>query len=101
MKALTCHFPATVANALPPKHVHLEQADQLENPEWEFFIELDAVQAYKSRIKALSGAARRRDLVLSYHESFPGLGHVSVNGAAFSWTPAETEFMGTAVKTQC
>ncbi|CDF40032.1 unnamed protein product [Chondrus crispus] len=81
----------------------ITKPDQLENPEWEFFIELDAAQAYNSRIRVLSAAARRRELMLSYHEAFPGLGYVSVNGAAFSWTPAQaqTELMGTGVATQC
>lgn len=79
----------------------MQQPDQLENPEWSFFIESDPVQAYDSRIRMLSSAARRKDLVLAYHEAFPGLGYVTINGAAFSWTPAATQSMGVGVKTQC
>lgn len=75
--------------------------DQLENPEWAFFVESDEDQAYATRIRILSGAARRRELVHSFHEVFPGLGYVSENGAAFTWTPAAAQPLGTAVRTQC
>eukprot|EP00175_Furcellaria_lumbricalis_P000866 FN606577.1.p1 GENE.FN606577.1~~FN606577.1.p1 ORF type:complete len:54 (+),score=10.32 FN606577.1:96-257(+) len=46
-------------------------------------------------------AARRRDLVLTYHEEFPGLGYISKIEGSFDWVPAPTEFLGSDVKTQC
>lgn len=66
------------------------QDDQLRHPDWGFSYETDRAQAYKSRIYLLSLAARRNDLVLAYHETFPGLGYVKKSncaGAYFDWVP--------------
>lgn len=66
------------------------QEDQLRHPEWGFEFETDRDTAYKSRIKLLSRAAKRKDLVLVYHEKFPGLGRVrklKSRPDAFEWVP--------------
>lgn len=90
------HSPGHTAIRFSSRQKHLlvtgdsfvTSIDQLKNPAWGFFVESNLSQAYDTRIKLLSGAARRKDLVLSYHEQFPGLGYVSENGDAFRWTVA-------------
>lgn len=65
----------------------LSRADQVQHPEWTFMTETDAEAGFRSRVRLLEGAARRRQRVLAYHEQFPGLGFVEKVGSAFDWVP--------------
>lgn len=67
------------------------QADQVQNPEWPLFIETDSQTAFESRLRLLRDGTRTRDLILAYHEPFPGLGFVKRFGSSFDWTPASRQ----------
>lgn len=60
----------------------------LENPHWWPGTDLDPAQGEASRRKFLAQAAADRALVLAYHISFPGLGHVAAQGSVWRWVPA-------------
>lgn len=57
----------------------------MQNPEWLPFIDTNPEEGLESRLRQLREAANSRDLVLAYHEPFPGLGHVKRVGAFFDW----------------
>lgn len=63
--------------------------------------EANTANAFDSRVRLLKKAARGRDLVLAYHEQFPGLGRVSRKGDSFDWIPAPIEQLGTGVRQLC
>lgn len=72
----------------------------MQNPEWSFNVETNAVDAYLSRLNLLSLAAKRKDLVLSYHEQFPGLGFIAQSTHLFDWVPAPQR-LGAGISLQC
>lgn len=59
-----------------------------EHPGWWPRTDLDNSQAEASRRKVLDMAAADKLLMLGYHLSFPGLGHVARMDQAFRWVPA-------------
>lgn len=73
----------------------------MDNPDWSFFVETNPAQAFRSRIKTFKRATKRQNLVLSYHEDFPGLGYIVKSGTNFDWVPAQTQLLGVAVKKVC
>ncbi len=60
----------------------------LRRPMWEFAFDTDPAQSARSRSRLLTQVARERHAVLSYHFSWPGLGHVSAEAQGFAWHPA-------------
>ncbi len=63
-------------------------AISFEHPGWWPRTDLVPELAEKSRRKILDMAATDRTLMLSYHLSFPGLGHVARAGQTYRWHPA-------------
>lgn len=59
-----------------------------EHPDWHPATDLDAATGEASRRKILEMAATDRSMILSYHISFPGLGNVAREGAAYRFVPA-------------
>ena len=59
-----------------------------EHPGWWPRTDLDNEMAEKSRRKVLEMATTDKHLMLVYHVSFPGLGHVARKGPAYRWVPA-------------
>lgn len=59
-----------------------------EHPGWWSGTDLDQPQAEKSRRMILDMAASNRSMILGYHLSFPGLGNVTREGAAYRFVPA-------------
>lgn len=59
-----------------------------EHPGWWSGTDLDQAQAEASRRMILELAATERSMILGYHLSFPGLGHVARAGSAFRFVPA-------------
>ena len=63
--------------------IHLEQ------PDWYAAVDLDPVQVEVTRRKILTKAVTEKALVLAFHFSFPGLGHVVQKGEVWQWQPIE------------
>lgn len=59
-----------------------------EHPDWHPATDLDGAMGEASRRKILELAATDRSMILSYHISFPGLGHVARDGSAYRFVPA-------------
>lgn len=59
-----------------------------EHPGWWPRTDLDQQTAEASRRKLLDMAATDKAMMLVYHISFPGLGHVARAGDAYRWVPA-------------
>ena len=60
----------------------------LRQPLWEFAFDTDPRQSAQTRARMLDRIATDRNLVLSYHFPWPGIGNVSKEGEGFAWTPA-------------
>ena len=60
---------------------------ELPRPEWYFSFDWDPEQTVATRRKLLNFAARENLLVLPYHATFPGLGHVIAKGDTWQWQP--------------
>lgn len=58
------------------------------HPGWWPRTDLDNKMAEASRRKMLEMGASDRMPVLSYHLSFPGVGHIARDGSAYRWVPA-------------
>ncbi|KAI0567002.1 MBL fold metallo-hydrolase [Gracilaria domingensis] len=63
------------------------QPDQLRHPEWVRPVETDGLQGFRSRVSLMAGLSRTTDLVLAFHEQFPGLGHIVNTTQGFDWVP--------------
>lgn len=71
------------------------QPDQLRKPDWTRpGIDTNPAQAVESRYKLLEKLAEEGDLVVAYHEDFPGLGHVVKTEDSYDWVVARTELLG-------
>lgn len=70
------------------------QPDQVQNPTWALFVEFNNTQAYASRLHVLEKAAKKKYLILAYHERFPGLGYVRELGPFFDWIDAPRADLG-------
>lgn len=66
----------------------------MQNPEWSFFAESNAEEAFQSRVRLLNSVARKKTLVLAYHEKFPGLGYIRKAGPFFDWKEATAKSLG-------
>ena len=64
-------------------------AVQFARPEVTIGFDVDPKEARATRQRVLELAARERLLVAAPHISFPGLGHVRKDGAAYAWVPLE------------
>lgn len=60
----------------------------LRRPMWEFSFDTDPRQSAQTRSRMLDRMATDRNLVLSYHFPWPGLGHVAREGEGYGWYPA-------------
>ena len=60
---------------------------QFENPAVTIKFDTDSKNAAVQRKKAYAEAAKQGYLVAAAHLSFPGIGHVSVNGKGYTWLP--------------
>lgn len=60
---------------------------QFENPALTIQFDADAKAAQMQRIKTFADAAKQKYLVGGAHISFPGFGHVAVNGGSYKWGP--------------
>eukprot|EP00171_Calliarthron_tuberculosum_P003929 IDg3929t1 len=58
----------------------------IQNPEWNTFSDTFRNKAVQTRYNTLDGLVRTKELVLAYHERFPGLGYIIPDGPAFDWT---------------
>lgn len=77
------------------------QPDQVRNPDWSFTLETNAEDALISRTEIFEKAAKRKDLVVAYHEAFPGLGYVVKTQSAFDWIPRMDTKIKTGARSQC
>lgn len=60
---------------------------ELPRPDWYFSFDSDPEQTVATRRDLLEMASRDDLLVLPYHATFPGLGHVVTDGDAWRWQP--------------
>jgi glyoxylase-like metal-dependent hydrolase (beta-lactamase superfamily II) len=60
---------------------------ELPRPDWYFSFDWNPEQTVATRRTLLDMAARDNLLVLPYHATFPGLGHVVSDGDAWAWRP--------------
>lgn len=58
------------------------------HPGWWPRTDINAEMAEKSRRQILEMATMEKHMMLVYHVSFPGLGHVARDGSAYRWVPA-------------
>jgi glyoxylase-like metal-dependent hydrolase (beta-lactamase superfamily II) len=63
---------------------------QATHPEWSPSFDYNKPQAVETRRRLFERAARDRALVLAYHFTFPGLGHVAAQGDTLRWTSLQT-----------
>jgi glyoxylase-like metal-dependent hydrolase (beta-lactamase superfamily II) len=63
---------------------------QIARPECSVFGDFNAEQAYHTRVKIISGAAKTHTLVFACHFPFPGLGYIDKNGDLLKWQPINT-----------
>lgn len=61
----------------------------IENPDWYAVYDYDPKQAIVTRRRIFGQAAGERALLLAYHVTFPGLGHIEEHGSGWHWTPLE------------
>ncbi len=61
---------------------------ELPRPDWYFSFDWNPEQTVSTRRQLLEMAAQDNLLVLPYHATFPGLGHVVKDGDAWAWRPA-------------
>jgi len=66
----------------------------IEHPEWHAAHEVAPEQITKTRHFLLNKAATEEALVLAFHFSFPGLGHVVRRGTRWQWKPIGTMTQG-------
>ncbi|WP_206020729.1 MBL fold metallo-hydrolase [Roseococcus sp. SYP-B2431] len=59
----------------------------LRRPLWEFSFDTDPKQSAQTRARALERFATDRTAILSYHFSWPGLGHVAKEQEGYAWIP--------------
>jgi glyoxylase-like metal-dependent hydrolase (beta-lactamase superfamily II) len=57
--------------------------------------DIDPDQAGQARKEALAEAANGRYWIATSHASFPGIGHIAVNGQGYSWVPIQYSNDGT------
>jgi len=62
----------------------------LEHPEWCCVFDVLPEQVSLTRRRLLEKAAAEKVLVLAFHFTFPGLGHVVRKGKAWQWVPLNT-----------
>lgn len=66
----------------------------LAHPEWSALFDQDKEAGKATRRRIYEMAASERLPVLGYHTSFPSLGMIERNGAAFRWLPVTYQFAG-------
>jgi glyoxylase-like metal-dependent hydrolase (beta-lactamase superfamily II) len=59
----------------------------LQRPDWAMGFDSDKAVAKATRRATLARLAKDQELVFAPHFPFPGVGHVTVDGDAFSWSP--------------
>jgi glyoxylase-like metal-dependent hydrolase (beta-lactamase superfamily II) len=59
----------------------------LARPEWHAFFDMDKAQGAATRRRIYAMAAAERIPVVAYHASFPSVGFVQPEGAAYRWVP--------------
>jgi glyoxylase-like metal-dependent hydrolase (beta-lactamase superfamily II) len=64
----------------------------LQRPMWEFSFDTDPKQSAQTRSRMLNRLATDRNLVLSYHFPWPGLGHVVRAGDGYNWLAEPMDF---------
>lgn len=77
------------------------QADQIQNPEWQFNLENNSTLAFESRLKLMHNLADKKTLTVAFHETFPGLGYVTKKGYTFDWVPAPNNNIASGVGKKC
>lgn len=68
----------------------LHSESQFKYTDWHFRYDSDPELAVKTRKSILKRCADEDLLTLFYHLEFPSLGHIKVDGDAFTWHPIET-----------
>jgi glyoxylase-like metal-dependent hydrolase (beta-lactamase superfamily II) len=66
----------------------------LQRPMWEFSFDTDPKQSAQTRSRMLDRLATDRNLVLSYHFPWPGLGHVVRAGDGYNWLAEPMDLTG-------
>ena len=61
------------------------QAFDLDHPDWATAFDRDPGQAYKTRLRLLDQVSADRTLLMAYHMSFPGIGHIRVKNGRYDW----------------
>jgi len=59
----------------------------LEHPEWHAMVDVIPEKVVTTRRRILNEAATGNCMVIAFHLTFPGLGHVARKGAAWQWQP--------------
>lgn len=77
------------------------QPDQVRNPEWTFLFETNSEDGVKSRTKILEKSVKRGDLILAYHEEFPGLGYIAKTQNSFDWIPKPAPSLQNGARLVC
>ena len=62
----------------------------VERPDWYAAVDFAPQQVMTTRRRLLNLAATGKTLVLAFHFSFPGLGHIVQKGEGWRWQPIET-----------
>lgn len=66
----------------------------LQNPAWQFVMDVDGPAAVAARLRTLRVVEARRLAVIGYHFPFPGLGHIVAQDEGYVWLPSDPERKG-------
>jgi glyoxylase-like metal-dependent hydrolase (beta-lactamase superfamily II) len=91
------HTPGLMALAISSKNEQLLCISDtvlhpihMEQPEWCSVFDILPEQVGATRRKLLGKAAAEKSLVIAFHFTFPGLGHMVRRGKAWQWVPVNT-----------
>lgn len=73
----------------------------IQNPDWVIVAASSVEESVSSRYRTLDMLADEKVLTVTYHEDFPGLGHVVRTGPAFDWMPLKGLGVGSNRIEQC
>lgn len=64
----------------------------IQHPDWELTFDMDGPTGTVARLALLEELAETGGMFLSYHNDFPGLGHIKREGQGYGFKPVKYQF---------